>query len=207
MLALDFVIQQFAEAVRRSVVQLRRANVDVRSCTPLRRRRDHQHGYQRPIGNRPCVPQVRARLVLGATPTLPRTARLASTDRDGLRFGLVDLGLDEVEANLRTCPACRSFDKVQLANTPCSQFRRRSLGHDTCRLHPPYSHVVAKVSARKRNAGSDHTHFHFFTCEDWSKRSQNTSSCKPPINWLYRALTALLDEAARREVRGRGCRG
>ena len=33
MLALDLVIQQFAEAVRQSVVQLGRANVDVCSCT------------------------------------------------------------------------------------------------------------------------------------------------------------------------------
>jgi len=33
MLALDLVIRQFAEAVRRSVVQLGRANVDVCSCT------------------------------------------------------------------------------------------------------------------------------------------------------------------------------
>ena len=33
MLALDLVIRHFAEAVRQSVVQLRRANVDVCSCT------------------------------------------------------------------------------------------------------------------------------------------------------------------------------
>jgi len=69
----------------------------------------------------------------------------------------VDLGLDEVEANLRTCPACRSFDKVQLANTTCNQVRRRSLGYATRRLHPPYSHVVVKVSARKRNSSGAKT--------------------------------------------------
>jgi len=33
MLALDLVIRQFTEAVRRSVVQLLRANFDVCSCT------------------------------------------------------------------------------------------------------------------------------------------------------------------------------
>ena len=172
MLALDLVIRQFAEAVRRSVVQQRRTNVNICSCTmrhfdevvTVNKATSAQSATDcayRKCEQGWCLAQHRRS---------PKRHALPVHDRDGLRFGLVDLGLDEVEANLRTCPACRSVDKVQLANTPCSQVRRRSLGHDTRRLHPPYSHVVAKVSARKRNAGSDHPRWGLGRCEDWSRQ-------------------------------------
>jgi len=101
----------------------------------------------------------------------PERHALPVHDRDGLRFGFVDLGLDEVEATLRTCPACRSFDKVQLANTPCSQVRRRSLGHDTRRLHPTYSHVVVKVSARK----------HKMTTHSAGAKTGHSGARTPPV--------------------------
>ena len=139
MLALDLVIQQFAEAVRRSVVQLGRANVDVCNCTM--RHFDEDGTFNMATSAQSATDRAYRKCeqgwCLAQHRSSPERHALPVHDRDGLRFGLVDLGLDEVEANLRTCPACRSFDKVQLSNAPCSQVRRRSLGHDTRRLHLP----------------------------------------------------------------------
>jgi len=93
MLALDLVIQQFAEAMHRSVVQLRRANVDVCNCRMRHFEEDvtvnmatsaqsaTDRGYRK-CEQGWCLAQHRSS---------PERHALPIHDRDGLRFGLVDL--------------------------------------------------------------------------------------------------------------------